>query len=173
MNLAEHQRKLFSMIKDNYIPQPEDEAYFQALVNSNYLERVREIVTWWRIFDLERYCVLTVRLLKQLGEYESRVDRFVKTHTLSPFVNELCEAFLQDLGSNSDDHLLSEVALFELALARVKHGDLSTYTIEWEHNPADVLTCLVKDIPIEVGVAPGRYRVTVKGGKPSISIDPI
>jgi hypothetical protein len=167
MDLAEHQRKLLSMIKGSYRPSVEDEPYLQAVAGSDQLELVREIATWWRIFDLERYCALTSRLLKQRGEYESTVDRFVKTHAISPFINEVSEAFLEDLGA-SDDRLLGEVAQFELALTRAKRGDQTTYTIEWEHDPATVLTCLVKGIAIEADEAPGHYWVTVNASLPGM-----
>jgi hypothetical protein len=163
MDLVDHQRKLLGMIKGTYQPTEEDEPYLQTLNDSDNLDLVREIATWWRIFDLERYCILTSRLLKQRGTYESTVDRFVKTHAISPFINELGEAFMQDL-SGSDDSLLAEVAAFELALTRVKRGDKSNHIINWEHNPAIVLSSLANEIPIEAEIPGGHYRVTVSAG---------
>jgi hypothetical protein len=167
MDLAEHQRKLLSMIKGTYHASERDDPYLQAVDGSEHLEMVREIATWWRIFDLERYCILTTRLLKQRGEYEARVDRFVKTHTISPFINELSESFLKDLGG-TEDRLVGEVALFELALTRVKRGDPSTYTLDWVHNPVAVLTGIVKGTDFEEDEASGNYRVTVGANLPGM-----
>jgi hypothetical protein len=167
MDLAEHQRKLLSMIKGTYHASERDDPYLQAVDGSEHLEMVREIATWWRIFDLERYCILTARLLKQRGEYEASVDRFVKTHTISPFINELSEAFLKDLGG-AEDRLLGEVALFELALTRVKRGDPSTYTLDWEHDPVAVLTGIVKGIDFEEDETSGTFRVTVSANLPGM-----
>lgn len=173
MNLVEHQRKLLLMIKGSYNPSIMDEPYLRAVAKSEHLELVREIATWWRIFDIERYCALTARLLKQRGIYETSVNQFVKTHTISPFINELGEAFLMDL-SESNDRLLSEVSRFELALTRVKRGDQSAYTIKWEHDPATVLTCLVKGIAFETDKTHGNFLVTVSATIPGMfSIDPI
>jgi len=167
MDLAEHQRKLLSMIKGTYHASERDDPYLQAVDGSDHLEMVREIATWWRIFDLERYCILTARLLKQREEYEITVDRFVKTHTISPFINELSEAFLEDLGG-SEDRLLGEVALFELALTRVKRGDPSTYTLDWEHDPVAVLTGIVNGIAFEEDETSETYRVTVSANLPGM-----
>jgi hypothetical protein len=167
MDLSEHQRKLLGMIKGTYHPTGDDEPYLQALTDSDSLGLVREIATWWRIYDLERYCALTARLLKQRRVYESTVDRFVKTHAISPYINELGEAFLQDM-SASEDGLLAELAAFELALTRVKRGSLHTYTLLWQHDPAALLTSLVQEIPIPVDVQPGDYRVTVSAGLPGM-----
>jgi len=160
MDLAEHQRKLLSLIKGSYRAAPGDDPYLKAVDGSAQLELVREIATWWRIFDLERYCTLTSRLLKQRGGYETTVDRFVKTHAISPFINELAESFLLDLGE-SDDLLLREVALFELALTRVRRGDPESYVIDWQHDPVAVLTSLAKEQPVEAVETPERYRVTI------------
>lgn len=167
MDLAEHQRKLLSMIKGTYHASERDDPYLQAVDGSEHLEMVREIATWWRIFDLERYCILTSRLLKQRGDYETTVDRFVKTHTISPFINELSEAFLKDLGG-SEDRLLGEVALFELALTRVKRGDPSTYTLDWEHDPVAVLTGIVNGIDFEEDKTSETYRVIVSANLPGM-----
>lgn len=167
MNLVEHQRKLLSMVKGSYTPSARDEPYLQDVAVSKNLELVREIATWWRIFDIERYCTLTARLLKQRGIYETSVDHFVKTHTISPFINELGEAFLLDL-SESGNRLLKEVSLFELALTRVKRGDQSEYVIEWEHEPVAVLSCLARGITFEENEMPGNYQITVSANLPGM-----
>ena len=172
MDLSEHQRKLLGMIKGTYHPTGADEPYLQALTGSDSLSLVREIATWWRIYDLERYCALTSRLLKQRRVYETTVDRFVKTHAISPYINELGEAFLQDL-SDSEDGLLAELAAFELALTRVKRGSPNTYTLLWQHDPTALLTSLVNETPVQDGAPQGDYRVTVSAGLPGMfSIEP-
>jgi hypothetical protein len=160
MNLAEHQRKLLGMIRGTYTPSMADEPYLQAVDNSQHLGLVREIVTWWRLFGIERYCVLTARLLKQRGNFETIVSHFIIECAFSPFINELGEAFLSYL-VESGDSLLSEVAEFELALTRVKRGDPAAYVMEWGHDPVTVLTCLVKGLVFEADNIRGSYRVTV------------
>jgi hypothetical protein len=173
MNYAEHQRKLLAMIKGTYSTSTADDPYLRRVADSEGLAIAREVATFWRIYDMERYCVLTSRLLKARGVYEETVDAYVRTHALSAFINEVGESFLLSLAEGADS-MLAEVARFELALTRVKRGDPASYTLEWEHDPARVLACLVQEIPIEPVDAAGRARVVVSAGIPGgFRIEPL
>ena len=165
MDTAEQQRKLLAMIKGTYTPAENDDPYLRQVAASRGLAVAREVATFWRLYDMERYCVLTLRLLEDRGIYEETVSDFVQTHALSAFINVVGESFLLSL-AESEDSLLSEVSRFELALTRVKRGDPGSYTLEWEHDPVQVLACLVREIPIDSDQIAGRGRVVVSAGIP-------
>jgi hypothetical protein len=166
-SLAEHQRKLLGMIKGTYSPASQDEPYLHQVAGSSQLALVREIATWWRIFDIERYCVLTSRYLKMRGIYEDTVDTFVRNHAISPFINELGEAFLVDMGQ-SEDSALSALARFELRLVQVKRGDAGEYQIEWDLDPVAVLNHVIKGDPMDLEQAQGRYHTVVSASLPGL-----
>ena len=63
------------------------------------------------------------------------------------------------------DELDRAVASFELALYRVHLGDPNEHTIEWSHDPAEVLTAVVTGQPLEFG-PPGRWRTVVAASIP-------
>jgi hypothetical protein len=173
MNYAEQQRKLLALIKGTYSPSDADDPYLRQVAASRGLAIAREVATFWRLYDMERYCVLTSRLLKARGVYEETVADFVQTHALSAFINEVGESFLLSL-AESEDPLLSEVASFELALTRVKRGDSSSYTLDWQHDPAQVLACLVREILFDPDDVAGRARVVVSAAIPEgFRIEPL
>jgi hypothetical protein len=107
---------------------------------------VKEIVRWWRIYNVQRYSVLTCQLLKRKGFFEEAIRAFAARRKLSPYVERLGAAFLDEM-SHHEDVLIASVARFELALVRVKLGDPRTYVIEWEHDPEQVLEMILKGKP--------------------------
>src|SRR5947208_7270731 len=65
MDLANHQRILLGLIRSNYQVRPDDDAYFHSVSQSRDLEEARGNIFPWRVYVLERTCVLTFTLLKQ------------------------------------------------------------------------------------------------------------
>jgi hypothetical protein len=120
---------------------------------------------WWRVFMLEQYCRLTIRMLKAQQCCEDTIQTFVQSQTLSPFIEELGEAFLQAMSQHSD-RLLASVARFEHALLCVKRDREKCYVIDWDYEPYYVLHCLLHGLPLELGSVCGRYQTVVAGNIP-------
>jgi hypothetical protein len=144
MDLATRQRQLLGLLKGTHYKSFDDEPYIKRIASSKNLKVTREIVVWWRLFALERYCILTSKLLKQRNLFEGLVQDFVSTQKISPFIEELGKAFLESF-SEHEDSLIVSVAQFELALIKVKHGDPETYVIDWLSEPYSVLNNLLRD----------------------------
>jgi hypothetical protein len=147
MTLATRQRQLLGLLKGNDDDSFESEPYIRAIAQSKNLEVTREIILWWRLSSLERYCVLTSQLLKQRKLFESLVQNWLSTHKISPFIEELGKAFLESLREH-EDSLVASVAQFELALIKVKKGDSNTYVIDWFYEPYSVLNNLLRGEPV-------------------------
>ncbi len=166
-DLATLQRGLLGLIKGTHHVTEADEPYLQVVAHSDELALVREIATWWRAFSLERYCVLTVALLKRRGIFDEAVSTFIREHTISPFIETLSRAFLRALSTHADG-LVATVAQFELALIQVKHGDPTHYTIEWAYEPYTVLQGLLTGASWEEARAQGRYCTMVSRDYPKL-----
>lgn len=160
MKLAALQRELLALIKLSHKPAADADPYILLVASSKHLEMVQEIITWWRAFGLERYCVLTSTLLKRLGIFEDAVRGFIATHTLSPFIQKLGPSFL-DAMSNCDISLVASVAQFEHALIKAKLGDSSVYTISWDYEPTQVINSLLESTALDVRSIAHRYETIV------------
>jgi hypothetical protein len=147
VNNADHQRRLLSLIQGHYFPSADDDEYILGVAHSPHLEVVKEIVQWWRVYNVQRYCVLTCRLLKRKGLFDEAMRAFAGRRALSPYVERLGAMFLDEM-SQHQDALVASVARFELALVRVRLGDPHTYIIEWGHDPEQVLGMIVDGRPI-------------------------
>ena len=166
MDLANHQRILLGLIRSNYQVRPDDDAYFHRVSHSRDLEEARGNIFLWRVYVLERTCVLTFTLLKQRNLLEQELDAFIRQHNISPFRETQPPDFLEALSSH-DDPLIASVAKFELSLWKVKQGDPASYTVFWSVEPHSILNNLAKNIPIdEESVPKGDYQILVSRDLP-------
>jgi hypothetical protein len=167
MNLAAVQRGLSELIRTGATAS--DDPYVRGLAGSDRVELLREIVLWWRTFGVQRACPLTSRLLLRRGRLELAVDDFVAGNSISPYIEDLAQAFV-DVHREDDDPLVAAVASFEAAVIRVKRGDIRRHVIEWPDEPYGVLAALLANEPLPsasgtpawtiVGAdIPGRFQV--------------
>ena len=168
MDLANHQRILLGLIRSNYQVRPDDDAYFHRVSQSKDLEEARGNIFLWRVYVLERTCVLTFTLLKQRNFLKQELDAFIRQHNISPFRETQAPAFLETLSSHSDP-LIASVAQFELSLMKVRQGDPRAYTVSWAVEPHTILNNLAKNIPIEEERVPdGDYQILISRDLPSL-----
>lgn len=146
MNLAHHQRILLGLIRGTGAPAAHDDDYFHQVAASADLQEARGNIFLWRVYVLERTCVLTVALLRQRGELDTALERFIQTHNVSPFREYQPLAFLESLAVDADPLVVS-VSQFELALIKVRSGDDGNYAIRWTVDPHGVLHCLAQGLP--------------------------
>ncbi|QYF94614.1 hypothetical protein KY495_05285 [Massilia sp. PAMC28688] len=164
-HLANHQRILLGLIRDTYTPRPHDDAYFHHVAASADLQEARGNIFLWRVYVLERTCVLTVELLRQRGELDTTLRSFMRTCNLSPFREYQPLAFLEALADHGDALLVS-VSQFELALLKVRAGAPGTYRVAWTVDPHGVLHCLAQRLPFLACIDGCRYVTTVAGALP-------
>jgi len=167
MDLAEHQRKLLGLIRDTYMVSPDDDAYIRRVAASRDLQEARRNVFLWRVYVLERTCVLTFRLLRQWGLLSDVLSAFIARHNISPFRETQAPALLKTLCRHPDE-LISAVARFELALMKVREGDPATYVVFWNVEPHGVLNSLARDLPVDRPVPEGRYAVRISRDVPGL-----
>lgn len=160
MDLAAHQRQLLGLIKSTYHATDDDDPYIRTVAGSEHLDLVREIADWWRIYNLEQYCVLTATLLKRRGLFEETVHAFAAKPGISPYVERLAQRFLEETGQHRDS-LIASVARFELALIRVKKGDTGQYLVDWQYAPHLILRSLMNGEPCDEINAQGIYQTVV------------
>lgn len=166
MDLANHQRILLGLIRSNYQVRPDDDTYFHRVSQSGDLEEARGNILLWRVYVLERACVLTFALLKQRNLLRQELEAFIRQYNISPFRETQPPDFLEALSSHGDS-LIASVAQFELALWKVRQGDPSSYTVSWSIEPHTILNNLAKNLPIDEENAPkGEYRVLVSRDLP-------
>lgn len=130
------------------------------MAGSPNLLLAQEIVYLWRVYALERYCLLTTCLLRSRDRFEQTVRCFIRDQTLSPYKEQLGEMFLISLCQDAD-RLAASVAQFELALTKVKRGDRREYLIAWEVDPLAVLENLLAGRPADQAAARGSYHILV------------
>ena len=168
MDLANHQRILLGLVRSNYQVRPDDGAYFHRVSQSKDLEEARRNIFLWRVYVLERACVLTFTLLKQRNLLKQELDAFIRQHNISPFRETQPPDFLEALSSH-DDPLIASVAQFELSLWKVRQGDPGSYTLSWSVEPHTILNNLAKDIPIDEKSLPeGDYQILISRDLPSL-----
>lgn len=166
MNLASHQRILLGLIRSNYQVRAGDDDYFHKVSQSRDLEEARGNIFLWRVYVLERACILTFTLLKQRNLLKHELDAFITQHNISPFRETQPPDFLAALSSHNDP-LIASVAQFELALWKVKQGDPGSYTVNWSIEPHTVLHNLAKNLPLdEETLAKGNYQIQISNDLP-------
>jgi hypothetical protein len=166
MDLANHQRILLGLIRSNYQVRSEDDSYFHKVSRSRDLEEARGNIFLWRVYVLERACILTFTLLKQRGLLKQELDTFIRQHNISPFRETQPPDFLEALTFHKD-HLIASVAQFELALWKVRQGDPASYKVAWSVEPHSILNNLAKDRPINEEIVPrGDYEILISRALP-------
>ncbi|MBK6007203.1 hypothetical protein JJB11_13970 [Ramlibacter ginsenosidimutans] len=146
-DLARHQRALLALLRRGTPPDPEDDPYLHRVAASPDLAEARGNILFWRIYVLERTCVLTVALLRGRRTLTATLHDFIAGHNLSPFREFQPRAFLAWL-SVSGDPVLAAVASFEMALTAVREGDTTAYEVHWPVDPHLVLDALTRGSPL-------------------------
>ncbi len=169
MELAGHQRILLGLMRENYQVGPDDEPYFHRVAASPDLQEARGNVLLWRVYVLERTCVLTVALLRQAGTLEARLQAFIRSHNVSPFREYQPLAFLASLAGDPDPLLVS-VSQFELALMKVREGDPACYEVPWQADPHQILHCLAQGQPLQPAQPGNAYLTRIAGHFPQLFV---
>jgi hypothetical protein len=167
MKLAALQRALLELIKGTYLLADDTPPYLRTVAGSDHLAMVRDVVHWWRAFQATRFCVLTSTLLRRQGRFDAAVTAFLRSHRISPFIEEFGRAFLEEM-TGDPDGLVRSVAQFELALLKVKRGDREEHWIEWHREPTKVLDALMNDVPLDPSTVAGSYRTVVTSRIPEL-----
>jgi hypothetical protein len=164
MDLAVHQRILLGLVRSSYQVGPDDDDYYHRVAASKDLEEARGNIFLWRVFVLERTCVLTVALLRQRQRLAPVLHAFIRGHNISPFREFQPPAFLASL-ANDPDHLVASVSQFELALMKVRDGDPCSHEVSWQVEPHGVLMSLARDAKLPEPTV-GAYTTRVSGALP-------
>jgi hypothetical protein len=160
-DLARLQRELGRLITSGGGAPDDADPYLRVVAASPRLAILREIVGWWRFYDVRRACPLTAALLERLGRFDEAVFDFVRDRTLSPFVEELAASFLDAMGEDRDRRVAA-LARFERALLRIQRGDDEVYTVDWDRNPYAILAQVLDRQPATaVEERPGLYRTVI------------
>ncbi|WP_374583240.1 hypothetical protein [Pseudoduganella sp.] len=167
MDLASHQRILLGLMRATFEPGAADAPYYHRVAASIDLQEARGNVYLWRVFVLERTCVLSVALLRQRGLLEEALQAFIRRQNISPFREYQPLAFLAFLAGHADP-LVVAVAQFELALMKVRAGDAGSYVVDWCCDPAPLLHALAQGAPLPAPAAPAAYRSTVSAALPHL-----
>lgn len=167
MDLASHQRILLGLIRSNYEVGREDDDYFQLVARSPDLEEARGNIFLWRVYVLERTCVMTVALLRQRALLKAALEAFIRTRNVSPFREYQPLLFLESLAAHPDPLVVS-VSQFELSLMKVREGDGGCYMVPWQVDPRSVLHCLAQDLPVEEDAPPAFYVTHLSGNLPRL-----
>lgn len=167
MDLAMHQRKLLGLFRSTYEVCTDDDPYIRTVAQSKNLEEARRNIFLWRLYVLERSCVLTFTLLKQRNLLEEALNAFIARRNISPFRETQGPDFLEMLCGHQDG-LVASTAQFELALMKVKQGDPCSYVVPWKVDPVVILNCLARNVPLEAGVPEGDYQILISQDLPAL-----
>lgn len=167
MDLANHQRILLGLVRANYVVQDEDDDYYRRVAASPDLREARGNIFLWRVYVLERTCVLTVQLLRQQQLLDATLEDFICSHNVSPFREYQPLAFLESLSGHADP-LVASVSQFELAMMKVREGDLTEYKVTWPLDPHDVLHCLAQGLPFHRHADPCSYVTRISHELPGL-----
>jgi len=160
MDLASHQRALLGLIRTGALPAPADDPWLQRVATSPDLAEARRNIFLWRVYVLERSCVLSVALLRQRQALGHVLQAFIAGHNVSPFREFQPRAFLAFLATQ-DDALVAAVARFEQALAAVDEGDTTVHTVAWPVDPHPVLHALAHGLPLPAVLPPAPWTARV------------
>ena len=165
MDLASHQRILLGLLRSNYQLRDDDDAYFHRVARSADLEEARGNIYLWRVYVLERSCVLTMALLRQTARLETALLAFIRGYNVSPFREYQPLVFLASLADHPDPLLVS-VSQFELALMKVREGDPECHSVDWQVDPHEVLHSLARESPLPATLRPGAYTTRLSRDLP-------
>jgi hypothetical protein len=160
MNLETYQRGLQRLITHGYSTS-DDSAYLQGLVGTSRLAVAKEVVCFWRAYELERFCILTAGLLKSMGRFENDIERFISTEKFSPFIEEAGLQFLRFMASDND-LTVAALAQTEIAFHDTRTNIDEEKAVDWPCNPEPVLLAIINrnDISPEM-FAISHYRLRV------------
>jgi hypothetical protein len=167
MDLASHQRILLGLMRASYQPGAGDAPYYHRVAASVDLQEARGNVHLWRIYVLERSCVLTVELLRQGALLDEALEAFIREQNISPFREYQPLAFLDFLAGH-EDPLVVSVSQFELALMKVREGDPCRYAVDWSYDPAPILHALAQGAPLPDTAPPDLHRIEIGGDLPHL-----
>jgi hypothetical protein len=174
-------------MRATYQVRAEDDGYFHRVAASRDLEEARGNVLLWRVYVLERTCVLTVALLCQQQRLSSVLQEFIRRQNISPFREFQPRAFLAFAGDD-EDGLTASVAQFELALSKAREGESGRFVVRWDVEPGAVLKALAEGEPLSATLAsdphvafidrdlPGLFTIErtslgIAGGSRAIELD--
>ncbi|WP_154667956.1 hypothetical protein [Pseudoduganella violaceinigra] len=167
MDLATHQRILLGLMRATYQPGPGDAPYYHRVAGSVDLREARGNVYLWRVYVLERSCVLTVELLRRRGMLEEALQAFIRQQNISPFREYQPLAFLDFLAGHGDALVVS-VSQFELALMKVREGDPGCHIVDWSHDPAPILHALAQGAPLPASPRLEPHRTEIRRDLPHL-----
>jgi len=167
MDLGNHQRMLLGLMRDTYQPGDNDPPYYQRVAASPDLREARGNVHLWRIYVLERTCVLTVELLRQGAMLDETLEAFIKEKNISPFREYQPLAFLDFLAGHVDPLVVS-VSQFELALMKAREGDPCHFFVDWSYDPAPILHALALHAALPDTAPPDLHRIEIGADLPQL-----
>lgn len=167
MELAVHQRAMLRLIRGAGQDAVDDDPYVLRVGRSPDLAEARGNILLWRIYVLERTCVLTVELLRSRKLLEPTLEAFIGATNLSPFREFQPRAFLAYLHDDADP-LVRSVSRFESALMQAREGAEETFEIEWTVEPRRVLKALANAEPLDGRVVPGSFISYVSKSLPHL-----
>jgi hypothetical protein len=167
VDLANHQRILLGLMRATYEPGAADAPYYHRVAASVDLREARGNVHLWRIYVLERTCVLTVELLRQGALLDEALQAFIREQNISPFREYQPLAFLDFLAGH-EDPLVVSVSQFELALMKVREGDPCHYIVDWSYDPAPILHALAQGAALPDTAPPDLHRIEVGADLPHL-----
>jgi hypothetical protein len=163
MSLELQQRALLHLLKGRGAPP--DDAYLQHIAASRELAMLREIAVWWRIFQIERQCRFTARLLKRLGRLDQTVTAYFDRCATSPFIEELSRDFLRTLHDHPDP-LVAAMSAFEYAFLEVRGGSTDSFDVIWDRSPDPVFAALEAGDDLPAPDPDSRYRMQIDRALP-------
>lgn len=166
MKIQTYQENILALLKGNPLIASTEDDYFLKLKKSSSLRILKEIVIWWRLYQLEQYCPLTTTLLKKGGIFESTVNNFYEQYNVSSYIEELGLSFLDFLIQIQSGDFKS-IAAFESAMIQTKKGNKNVFLIEWENDPQEVLAFILYHQPMEKRMEQKKFITKVAAHLPS------
>jgi len=167
MNLATHQRTLLGLFRSSYQVRADDDDYVRRVANSRDLQEARGNISLWRVYVLERTCVLTTALLRQRQLFAPALQSFIERNNISPFREYQPPAFLASLADHADPLVVS-VSQFERALMKVREGDAACHRVAWQVDPRVVLKKLAEDALLPAPLPFGDYVTRISRELPHL-----
>jgi hypothetical protein len=165
VELAELQRKTLGLLKGTYEPRAGDDGYLHDLAASPNLTLAREVVLWWHTFRVEQFCPITASFLARRNLLDTAVADAHRDVTLSHFVEETGEMFLDYMASRGDA-VVAALAAFERALVRVRRGDPEAYAVSWTVDPRHVFDCFLNGETFAPEKHAGRFSTIISSQLP-------
>lgn len=163
MTLAATQRGLRDLLRDGVARKSSE--YLDAVAGSERLTLQRELLVWWRMVGIERSCPLVATLLKRRGRFDDTVSAFVAEYRISPYVEQLAEAFVAYLRADADP-LVATLAQFEHALRRVRAGEQHEFVVAWPVEPYATMASLLRGEPLAEEAVGGSFVTVMSAAIP-------